>query len=405
MCLHPMHRFPIPGTKHPTTGNPVAIFRPVSDTTVPYGNKVLTEYQVVPCGNCKECKMQYAKDWAIRAAAEASLYPEDYNYVLTLTYDNNNLPVTDWTDPITGEYIDTLPTLLKKDLQEFMRKLRRYFDYHYAHTGIRFLGSGEYGPKEGRPHYHLCLFNCPIHWLPGFDPEPFDYSELGNPQYLCYQLSKIWNKGLITFAPFTPESAAYVARYTLKKAGLCGEGFKSILKSRAKKDARYREYYRQCIDWDFKRKGFEFKLDNLKKMLKDNPSLEDTYKDDIEYYQDMIASYTVPRPQKQENEFTVVSKKPGLGYGYFQKYWQDIYQTDEIFVTKKKNKPPKYFDGLLEVLDKDLMEKVKSQRQTKGQLLRTLQEETFDIDDWRSVYELKESYFDDIAEIYKRKDL
>ena len=73
-------------------------------------------YTTVPCGKCRECKMDYAKQWANRMVLEAQDWPK--NLFFTATYNNENLPF----DSSSG-----MPTLDKRDVQLFMKRLRKYF--------------------------------------------------------------------------------------------------------------------------------------------------------------------------------------------------------------------------------------------------------------------------------------
>lgn len=100
----------------------------------------------VPCGKCLECRIQYARVWADRCVLEAKKYK--YNYFVTLTYDDHFLPDRNSLDP--------------KDLQLFIKRLRKHYSKKYPGIKIRFLASGEYGDISWRPHYHIILFNCPI---------------------------------------------------------------------------------------------------------------------------------------------------------------------------------------------------------------------------------------------------
>ena len=65
---------------------------------------------------------------------------------VTLTYDDNQVPMNDNADLI----------LYKPDLQNFLKRLRKRKDGER----IRYFAVGEYGTQSGRPHYHLCLFGC-----------------------------------------------------------------------------------------------------------------------------------------------------------------------------------------------------------------------------------------------------
>ena len=170
----------------------------------------------VPCGKCDGCNISRMKDWAIRCLAESTLYEE--NYFLTLTYNDYNLRFnSEITSPDTGcTYCDDGSwgaTLVKEDLVKFNKDLRRYFEYHYEHTGIRFYNCGEYGGQNGRPHYHGIYFNLPI---PATELIPYKLTTEGM-LYKCPMIEKIWGKGFITIAEVTINSCCYVAGYVMKK--------------------------------------------------------------------------------------------------------------------------------------------------------------------------------------------
>lgn len=110
---------------------------------------------------------------------------------ITLTYDDDNLPYN-----IHGEY-----QLCKKDVQDFMKRLRKYF----TGTEIRFYCAGEYGSRRKRPHYHLILFGI-------------DFSDYGlNVNCRSELLSKLWTFGLNHVGQCNPYTIQYVAGYVLKK--------------------------------------------------------------------------------------------------------------------------------------------------------------------------------------------
>lgn len=165
---------------------------------------------LVPCGKCVGCRIDRSRVWADRMALEL----EDNagrGVFVTLTYDNAHLP---WCF-----YNDT-PTLNKRDCQLFMKRLRKRF----PGRRIRYYLAGEYGPKNGRPHYHAILFgitmadfgDCIVH----------HYNGIGQPVFQSDVLADIWRCGFVSIAPCTYATCAYVARYTLKKvyAGDDGDG-------------------------------------------------------------------------------------------------------------------------------------------------------------------------------------
>lgn len=164
----------------------------------------------LPCGQCIGCRLDYSKQWAARIMCEAQSY--DQNWFVTLTYDDLYLPHKSIVHLDTGELIEGNP-LVPEHLTKFMKDLRRYFEYHYNHTGIRFYAAGEYGDLSGRPHYHLCVFNLPLDGL----LEPFFFNKMHQQIYKCPVIAQIWQRGLVSVGELTFQSAAYVARYVLKK--------------------------------------------------------------------------------------------------------------------------------------------------------------------------------------------
>lgn len=152
----------------------------------------------IPCGNCIGCRMERARQWAIRCMHEASLY--ESNVFVTLTYNEAHLP--DGQD------------LRYEDFQKFMKRLRKKF----PERKIRFFMCGEYGENRGRPHYHACLFNVSFD-----DRVHFKTGPAGSPIYTSETLSILWSDrngdpiGFATLGNVDFASAAYVARYVMKK--------------------------------------------------------------------------------------------------------------------------------------------------------------------------------------------
>lgn len=154
----------------------------------------------VPCGKCRECRMEYAKQWANRMVLEMQDWPK--NLFFTATYNNDNLPY----DVSSG-----MPTLDKRDVQLFMKRLRREFEPRC----IRFYFAGEYGTKTHRPHYHAILFNLGLDDFP--DRKIHSYNELKQPLYYSPTLERIWSHGFILMSDVSWKTCNYVARYVDKK--------------------------------------------------------------------------------------------------------------------------------------------------------------------------------------------
>lgn len=145
----------------------------------------------VPCGKCVGCKLEKARQWAMRCMHEASMWED--NVFLTLTYDDEHLPSNG--------------SLCPEHMVKFLKRLRR----RYVHQ-IRFFQCGEYGEKLQRPHHHVILFN-----------HDFDDKRLlrsggdKNRLYESKELSRLWPYGMHSIGAVTFQTAGYIARYTLKK--------------------------------------------------------------------------------------------------------------------------------------------------------------------------------------------
>lgn len=152
---------------------------------------------------------------------------------------------------------------------------------------------GEYGDQSGRPHYHAIVFGLDF----------ADKRKIGKDLFESRDLSRIWSFGIASIGEVTFESAAYVARYSLKK--ITG-------------DAAEAHYSRVDLETG-------------------------------EVYQ------ITP-------EFAHMSLKPGIGAGWLRKYVDNTYPRDYVIVRGKKSKPPRYYDKLLEELDPDKYDVVVSAR-------------------------------------------
>lgn len=202
-CYEPIIAYEVKNAKT-DTGKKVIIFK--DDP-----NKETTEI-AIPCGKCIGCRMDYSKEWQVRIVKEAEQWKD--NVFLTLTYNNENLPTKDVINAKTGE-ITTGHPLRPEDFRDFIKRLRKEYDRKFEHTGIRYYACGEYGSKGMRPHYHAALFNIDVTAFN--DVKKIGVSGAGYPIFTSERIEKIWGKGFITIGELTAESAAYIARYMLKK--------------------------------------------------------------------------------------------------------------------------------------------------------------------------------------------
>lgn len=180
-CYTPLRGF-LAKFVNPETGKRSVVFNP---------KDAFTDLPVfVACGRCIGCRLERSRQWAIRCVHEASMYEK--NCFITLTYDDAHLPVNG--------------SLVKRDFQLFMKRLRKRFG-----KGVRYYECGEYGENFSRPHYHACLFN--------FDfPDKVFWSCRNHVNlFVSAILKELWPFGYSTIGDVTFDSAAYVARYILKK--------------------------------------------------------------------------------------------------------------------------------------------------------------------------------------------
>lgn len=274
----------------------------------------------LPCGQCAYCRMQRAKEWAIRCSHEAELYP--HNFFVTLTYDDVFLPYGNFLDK-DGEVKES--SLVPDHASKFVKRLRSECFRKFNHQGIRVFYSGEYGEAGDRPHYHLLLFNMPdLHSLGDLH---FWKKTSGYTIYRSDLIESVWGTrrtrgnpgisyGFSTIADFTFETAAYVAQYTFKK--ITGRAFIELMS------------------------GSEELVDD----------------DDLSFK-------VLPRVQP----FCHMSNRPGIGGVYYEKHSREIREVDRVHYSKAfeafSAKPPRYYDKLFDI-DTGYLPELKEYRKLAG---------------------------------------
>lgn len=178
----------------------------------------------VPCGSCIACRLENAKQSAIRCVHEASLYEK--NCFITLTYNNESLksPKLQYKDMqlfikklrnnIFQELLDKMfPGSAQKEQRSLWRKLsKERRDEIYGEVKIGLFTTGEYGDKNKRKHWHAIIFN----WEPM--DKTYKYSnERGDRVFSSKILDNLWGQGITELGSVTLESAGYCARYAAKK--------------------------------------------------------------------------------------------------------------------------------------------------------------------------------------------
>lgn len=180
-------------------------------------NKEYATFQL-PCGKCIECRLEYARQWAIRSIHQAQMHRD--NSFITLTYSDENLTSSKL------KYIDFqlfAKRLRDKIFRDFIKVYGKQ-NWHslskqqkketYEPLKISIFVTGEYGDKTKRPHWHAIIFN----WRP-HDTKLHYTNHRGDKVFTSETLSTLWPSGHAEIGSVTIESAGYVARYAAKKLG------------------------------------------------------------------------------------------------------------------------------------------------------------------------------------------
>lgn len=167
---------------------------------------------------------------------------------------------------------------------------------------LRYYGCGEYGDKLGRPHYHIIVF--------GYEPKDKEVLVSGQVRRFKNIFSTKIANDLFT-------SKEIEERWG---KGFCTAG--SVSFDSAGYVARY------CV----------------KKISGDKA---------ISHY------------GKKIPEFAIMSRKPGLGKLWIEKYLTDVYPKDFFTLDGVKMRPPRYYDIHLEEVNPELMKKIKKRREIK----------------------------------------
>jgi hypothetical protein len=149
-----------------------------------------------PCGQCLGCRINHKQLWTHRIILESKGHEQ--NSFITLTYNDENLPLNS----------KGVPTLVKRDLELFIKRLR-----DRVPQKLRYYAVGEYGTKGSRginPHFHVCLFGADERYAEEIHSSWYKENGRGNHE------EKI-SLGHTLTGTLTPQSAAYVAGYVHKK--------------------------------------------------------------------------------------------------------------------------------------------------------------------------------------------
>lgn len=173
-------------------------------------------------------------------------------------------------------------SLVKRDHVLFMKRLRKEFG------SVRFYMCGEYGEKSAA--FSPFGFGRPhFHYLWfGIDIPDLNVWRNGDRfrEYTSPTVDKLWGKGRVILGHVTLESAQYVAGYIHKK--------------RLGKDSK--EFYRR-VDVD------------------------------------------TGEVMEFEPEFGLMSRRPGIGDGWFKKFHADVFPRDGVILAGgRRVRPPRFYD-------------------------------------------------------------
>jgi len=172
--------------------------------------------------------------------------------------------------------------------------------------------AGEYGESFDRPHFHACIFGLDFE-----DKKVFKRTSIGSTLYTSKILEELWPFGYSSIGDVNFESAAYVARYIMKK------------------------------------QTGKARLDEKGNLI-----------DPEQHYQycDLETGELIYRTP----EFNKMSLKPGIGQAWLDKYMSDVYPADQVVVRGKKCRPPRFYDSKFKKLFPDTFDDIQYARELEG---------------------------------------
>jgi len=175
------------------------------------------------------------------------------------------------------------------DFQRFSKRLRKRVGR------FRFYHCGEYGSRNLRPHYHALLFGIDFH------QDRVLVQESPYSRYRSATLESVWGLGRCDIGNITYESAAYCARY--------------VHKADVSRYGRPGARVEGVVDQD---------TDDPRYARVDPVTGE---------------SWQV-RP-----EYSTMSRRPGIGSAWVEKYHADVYPSDEVVHNGRKFPVPRFYDA------------------------------------------------------------
>ncbi|QCS37073.1 replication initiation protein [Tortoise microvirus 49] len=156
----------------------------------------------IPCGKCLECQKTRQRNTVIRLREEFKDTSNKMAMFFTLTYEEENVPIATYEvksfDAWNEGKTVTCRVLYRRDVQLFVKRVRKYCEDHMNGMKIRVFYCGEYGPKTLRPHYHGIIF----------------FPEFVDAYKFKSVLQSKWSKGYVTAKKCDDNASFYVSKYT-----------------------------------------------------------------------------------------------------------------------------------------------------------------------------------------------
>lgn len=254
---------------------PIEIYDRHTDTT-----------KYASCRKCSECLQVRANEWALRGYFELAQHGN--NCFITLTYKNN---------PIH---------LIKKDMQDFIKRLRKKIDP----LKIKYFSCGEYGDRNLRPHFHIIIFGYDFR-----DKRMVKMSSSGKAIYSSTQLDKLWPKGIAVLQDANENTVRYSALYAAKKKQDLPKHLQKFPEFNTMSQNLGIELMLKKMETYLKTdqiymNGFAYKIPNivLEKYYKKKYGLG-YYMDHVETYKTEMRNYHFPNQQIRETKRRLSEKR------------------------------------------------------------------------------------------------
>jgi len=204
-------------------------------------------------------------------------------------------------------------SLNKRDIQLFLKKLRKYLSARDER--VRFYQCGEYGDEKGRPHHHMAVFTNAIASKKG--------------------LAR--TEGERAFHLFEDEEEISSGKNKIYKSVTLGKL------------------------WG---KGFV--------------SIGDLTYDSASYIAQYVTKkITGKKAEKHYNgrlpEYSTMSRRPGIGKTWWDKYKDDVEKIDGIIFKGNKLKPPRYYDNEAEKINPQELKTRKEKRLLEAKQFTSVQ--------------------------------